>query len=666
MQYSIFMGISVFVLIIFAADLPCRSAVADILPKPPKKITEISKKDIAKASRIQKFVKDKKWLRVKKLIGKVKNSTLRQALSWQRLTSQNSGSTFEEIVNFIEARSNWPLQHNLRQRAEEAMTAEIDPERVIAWFKDHPPVTSDGGISLGAALLKLSEKPKAIDRFRRTWVNNNFGPGQERQFYKRYRRFLTRQDHIDRLERLLWEGRYYPVRRMLLKVNKDYRALAFARITLRRYRGSVDRAISKVPIELINNPGLIFERLRWRRRKGRHLDAQKILDGLPEKLRYPELWWAERATLARSALHKGHVSEAYRLAKNHNMKSGPDFVEAEWLAGWIALRFLKESKASLGHFKAQFEASNYPISRARGAYWSGRASESLENSELAKMWYKKASAYSLTYYGQLAKAKITTNAPIKLPHKHIIVEEENNIFEANELVRTVRVLAQAKIFDLLRPFIKTLNEKHSSTSWRTQVAVLSRESGRQDLAIYTAKQAYRTGIVLAEEGYPILQTQKKTKMELALLHALIRQESAFNNKAVSHAGARGLMQIMPATAKLVAKKSKLPYVLQSLTTDKAYNLRLGQAYLTGLLDQFNGSYLLSLVAYNAGPSRAIKWIKRNGDPRDRNIDAIDWIEMIPFMETRNYVQRVIENLHVYRARLNQTKIAFDPEGDLGR
>ena len=252
MQDSIFMGISVFVLIIFAADLPCRSAVADILPKPPKKITEISKKDIAKASRIQKFVKDKKWLRVKKLIGEVKNSTLRQALSWQRLTSQNSGSTFEEIVNFIEARSNWPLQHNLRQRAEEAMTAEIDPERVIAWFKDHPPVTSDGGISLGAALLKLSEKPKAIDRFRRTWVNNNFGPGQERQFYKRYRRFLTRQDHIDRLERLLWEGRYYPVRRMLLKVNKDYRALAFARITLRRYRGSVDRAISKVPIELIN------------------------------------------------------------------------------------------------------------------------------------------------------------------------------------------------------------------------------------------------------------------------------------------------------------------------------------------------------------------------------------------------------------------------------
>ncbi|MFP6710186.1 MAG: lytic transglycosylase domain-containing protein [Rhodospirillales bacterium] len=662
MRTSILIGLG----IILLAGVAGETALAETKTKPATKSVTISKQDIRGAASIQKLVKRNKWQDVKKQIKRVKNKDLRRALTWQRLTSQNSGSSFFEITHFIENNSNWPSQRRLRQRAEEAMTANMDPERVLNWFKDHEPLTSDGGIRLGAALLKLERKPDAIKILRKTWVEGNFGARQERQFYKRYRRFLTRENHIERLERLLWRGRYYPVRRMLMKVNKDYRALAFARITLRRYRGAVDRAISKVPKELLSHQGLVFERMRWRRRKGRDLAARELLQNLPENLSHPERWWREKAILARRALRAGHVSEAYRLAKDHGLAKGKGFVEGEWLAGWIALRFLKESKPAFEHFKSLFETAKYPISRSRGAYWAGRASEQMKKPKQAKIWFTKAAVYPLAYYGQLAAAKIESEDPLALPPAPENDIEEKKKFEADELVKVVRVLAKAELFDLLRPFIRTLNKENASPTWRLNVAILARQSGRPDLAIYTAKQAYRAGITLAEDGYPLLPLPKKIKMEVALIHALIRQESAFNIKAISHAGARGLMQLMPATAKRVAKKYRLPYLRRNLTTDTEYNLRLGQAYLSGLLEQFKGSYILSLAAYNAGPARANRWIKRNGDPRDKNVDAIDWVEMIPFNETRNYVQRVIENLHVYRKRLNQTEIAFNPEGDLQR
>jgi soluble lytic murein transglycosylase len=417
---------------------------------------------------------------------------------------------------------------------------------------------------------------------------------------------------------------------------------------------------------LLSNQGLVFERMRWRRRKGRDLAARELLQNLPEKLTHPERWWRERAVLARRALRAGHVTEAYNLAKDHNLENGTSFAEGEWLAGWISLRFMKEAGPALEHFDALFNASKYPISRARGAYWAGRASEELKKPYQAKEWFKKAAAYPLTYYGQLASAKFAADASIKLPQHPANSDEEDQKFEANELVKVVRILAKADLFDLLRPFIRTLNKADVSAKWLASVARLARQSGRPDLAVYTAKQAYRSGITLSEEGYPVLATTDKLKMEGALLHALIRQESAFNIKAVSHAGARGLMQLMPATARRVAKQHSLPYRRRKLTTDTEYNLRLGQAYMAGLLEKFDGSYVLSLAAYNAGPGRANRWIKRNGDPRDKNVDAIDWVEMIPFTETRNYVQRVIENLHVYRKRLNQTEVAFNPEGDLAR
>ena len=546
------------------------------------------------------------------------------------------------------------------------MTAQLSDQEIFDWFEKRDPLTVDGGIYLGQAYLNQKNITQATKFLRKAWVSGNFGAKQERYFYKRFRRYLTREDHIARLDRLLWQGSYYPVRRMYRRVNKSYRALAQARLTLRRKRGGVDRAIAKMPKEFLNHPGFLYERMRWRRRKGRDLQAREILDNSPPDLVRPDLWWREVSVLARRAIQDGHFSEAYRMAKNHKMTKGVGFVEGEWLAGWIALRFLKDTKVAYGHFTELYRIAKYPISLSRGAYWAARAAEELKDKKHARFWYKTAASYPITYYGQLAAAKIKKDQAIPFPLSPHLTAEETIAFQKNELVGVIKILAKAELQDLMRRFVRQLNAIGETPGWQSAVAKLAHQSGRPDLAIGTAKIAYRNGVNLIEEGFPLLSTDKNFTIESPLIHAVIRQESAFNRKAISHAGARGLMQLMPRTARKVAKNNAVPYVRRRLTEDTSYNLRLGAAYLGGLVKDFKGSYVLALSAYNAGPSRAKRWVKKYGDPRDPSVDAIDWVELIPFDETRNYVQRVMENLHVYRHRLNIVQLAFNPEGDLRR
>ena len=479
---------------------------------------------------------------------------------------------------------------------------------------------------------------------------------------------MTREDHLERLERILWEGRFYPVRRMYRRVNGKVRALAEARITLRRMRGGVDRAIERVPENMRDDPGLIYERLRWRRRKGKDAFAMELLVSPPENLGQPELWWRERAILSRRSLNAGHVSDAYKLAKDHGLSpaNGADYLEAEWFAGWVALRFLSDLTMASKHFQTVFKAANYPISLSRGAYWVGRAEEAQGNKKSALEWYKRALKFSTTYYGQLAANKIDGVHKISLPEIPEIEKAELKKFQSHSLVNVVTVLSHAKLTDLMRPFVRKLISESDSAGWRTLVAGLASDSGRPDLGILTAKRTMRENGMLLESGYPLIEIKLKTPIEAPFVNAIIRQESAFYTSAKSHAGAQGLMQIMPATAKRVAKRNSIRYVRSKLTTDPQYNLRLGHAYLDELLNQYNNSYVLTLAAYNAGPARVRRWIKRNGDPRDPKVDAIDWIEMIPFTETRNYVQRVMENLHVYRHRLSDTELAFSPEDELSK
>jgi len=628
--------------------------------------------DVRAAKAFFKAADRRHWKTARRHAAKAKDPVVATLFAWTRLSARNSGASFNEIAEFIRRNPDWPLQTTLRRRAEEAMTVGIDPAQVRDWFDGRDPVTTDGWVRLGAALLAGGRTDEARAVLRKTWVQGTFGKRQQRTFYKKYRKHLTKQDHIDRLERLLWKGHYWPVKRMLYRVGKDHRALAEARIALRHRRGNVDTPIARVPKSLRNDPGLIYERVRWRRRKGKDKSARELLESVTGPMPEAGRWWTERAILARQALRDGYISEAYRLAKNHGTDGGASFAAGEWLAGWIALRFLGDHDEARGHFERMYHAVKYPISRARAAYWLARAYEALDRHKAAHEWYGKAAVHPTAYYGQLAAARLNPDAILRLPPRPIILTQEAEDFERHPLVHAMNFLAEIKQRRRLRPFAIRLGELRDTPGWRSMATTLARDLDRPDLAIRVAKKAIREGQDLVHAGYPtrVPPPQKVTKrrvaVEMPLVMSVIRQESLFQVNAVSSAGARGLMQLMPATARRTAGSLRLRYSKAKLTRDPDYNIKLGQAYLGTVIKQFNGSYVLALAGYNAGPHRAKRWIRANGDPRDTLVDAVDWIEMIPFAETRNYVQRVLENLQIYRARMAKTKVALNLENDLMR
>lgn len=591
----------------------------------------------------------------------IKDSLARKILVWARLSKPDPNASFAEIADFMAANPDWPNQRQLRRRAEEAITDKVPPEKLLAWFGAHPPLSGDGKGRYGEALLASGLTKEAQVVIRDAWINGNFTKNRERAFYKRHRRLLSGADHRSRLDRLQWDGKYWPTRRMLWKVPPDYRALGVARFNLRHRRGNVDSLIAKVPKDLVDDPGLIYERLRWRRRKGKYASAGEILNNPPDELVRPRLWWRERFIVARRALQDGSITDAYRFAKEHGLNGNgngvPAYAEAEWLAGWIALRFLDDHAVAKDHFENMFHAVKYPVSRARGAYWTARALDALGDKDTAENWYGLAAKHPTTYYGQLAIARINPGAGLDLASNPQSGNGERKAFAAHELVGAVNILGQAEGQDWLRPFILRLDALAGTPGWRILTAELAKANGRADLSVLVAKRVSRDNKMFFETAFPELPLPRPRpkagapKVEPPLVLAVIRQESAFNVKARSHANAQGLMQLMPRTALKVAKRLRLPFSRHRLVTDANYNLTLGQAYLAEMLKNFKGSYVLALAAYNAGPSRVKRWLKRYGDIRKPDVDSIDWVERIPISETRNYVQRVLENLQVYRRRL---------------
>lgn len=631
----------------------------------------LSSQDLIVARQAMAAVNEKKWALARSRANRLRDPAARKLFQWLEASEPGADTTFEAIAAFIEANPDWPDQTLLRRRAEEAMTAGISPAKVLAWLKDHEPVSADGHIRLTEALLDTGDQVAGRAAARRTWIESNFGAVQEASFYRRHQELLTGDDHWWRLDRLLWQGSEGPARRMLSKVDIDHRALAEARLVLRKGKGNPNGALARVAKKYRNDAGLIYERVRWRRRNGLEDEARDLLLRAPAQPPYPERWWQERAVLARQALAHGFISEAYRLAKDHDLTDGAGFSEGEWLAGWIALRFLGDIVVAKEHFKRMFEVVEYPVSRARAAYWSGRTAEAMNDKATAESWYRLAAGYPTTYYGQLGASRLG-NGHRAIPEPPQPTKKDRTDHAAHELTRAARILHALGESDRMRPFLVALLEAGEMPGWQALTAELAKRLGRPDLAIFVAKRASRAGHELVEMGYPTVKVPPLTHAkapappETALVLALVRQESAYRKTAVSSAGARGLMQLMPATAKRTAEILRVPFVKGRLTSDPSYNLTLGQAYLGDMLKTYDGSYVLALAAYNAGPSRVKRWVQEYGHPRDAEVNTIDWVELIPFEETRNYVQRVLENLQVYRAQLGATELAMTLENDLSR
>ncbi len=598
------------------------------------------------------------WTKAYALAGQSGDKVLSKYVSWVRFTTRGERVDFDEVTRFITDNADWPLMNDMLESAEYAINERIPDSAITKWFGKHPPRTPMGALHLAEALKRKGDTAKADELIRKTWIDSNFDAPSERAFYSRFRRTLTAKDHELRMDRLLWDGRSWEARRLLRRIKGDYSHVVVARMRLRAFEGGVDWAIRRVPKELENDPGLVYERLRWRRRKNRDDEAIAMIWQLPDALPRPALVWREQGILARRELRKGNVSVAYRLASQHRQKEGESFADAEFLAGFIALRFLKDPKPALAHFIRLYEGVNYPVSKARGAYWAGRAAEAAGDKAKAQHWFGVAAEFVTTFYGQLAAGALQqTGAARPMPKAPTVTESDAKAYARRDVVRAAALASQSLERDHLKFFVRHLVRIARTPAEHVLASAIATEAGRVDVAVWAAKDSLKDGVHLLEAGWPRMALPPNRRgLEGGIVLGLMRQESAFNPEAVSWAGARGLMQLMPATASSVAKGLGMPFSRERLLTDPTYNMTIGTAYFSQVLADFGGSYALALAAYNAGPGRVKRWLRDNGDFRKGEIDAIDWIEMIPVSETRDYVQRVLENVQVYRALLNDGRL----------
>ena len=628
----------------------------------------LSQKDFLIAQKTFAQIKRKRWNSAQKQVSKSKDPLLRKLVNWMYLKEPINQATFQDYSDFIKNNPDWPRINRLRYLAEHKINfKETKAKEVIKFFSNQEPLSGFGKIKLGEAFLIQGETNKAHQLIAEGFKDANLSRDDHRYLNKKFKNLLTKNDYIIRAEYLAWEQDFYELRRTLRYLPPGYKELYFARFALMTRSYGVDSAIAKVPPQFKNNIGLQYDRAKWRRKRGRYNSALEIINSLPndpKRLVKPDLWFKEKFIIARRHIDKKKYQEAYDLLINHGVLESSLLAEAEWHAGWLALRFLNNPKAAVEHFKIMHDGVNYPISKSRGAYWLGEAYEKLGEYQKAKQWYASASKFNTTFYGQLAAAKIEKEK-FKVKNNFTFSKDEFNKFLKQELPKAVILLDELDESQKAKDIIRHLGSEEKTIKEQVYAGLLSQEINRLDFAIQIAKQASYENKNLLELNYPIIETPKvvakKNILDQSIILALIRQESEFDGRANSWVGAKGLMQIMPATGRLVAKQAGLGYSRSKLIEDEYFNLQIGSFYISNLTSNLDGALYMAFAAYNAGPHRVKRWIQRFGDPRKGKISPIDWIELIPFSETRNYVQRVIENIQVYKYVINKKTVTNDIE-----
>lgn len=627
----------------------------------------LSARDIEIYKSAFRLVDKDRWKEARREAARAKDPLLEKVVIWLDLTRPGPGRSFDEMTRFLADNPGWPMRERLTAQAERAMPEVQPTDKVLAWFGEREPLTAPGAIKLLGALKSNGQTDRARHVATHAWVELDFSKEQEGDFLARFKDLLTPADHIARLDRLVWDDQPEQATRMLKRVDAAHALLGKTRMQLKDKKITASAARGSVPKEMRRDPGLVFEMARWLRREGKVENAVALLDPPPTGARRPDLLWDELYRASRELLSRGDISAAYRLAAAHGTETGDAFVEGEFFAGWIALRYLEEPDVASRHFLALYSGAKSVISKARGAYWSGRAAEAKGDVAAATDWYRNAATNLTVFYGQLAASRLPDPVHLDMDSGIRASEAESAAFNKLELVRVARQLTAIGENERIRSFIVNLTNKAAKPTDYALLAGLAKSLKRDDLAIHVAKEARQNGVELTEFLFPTLRVPDGGSPEPALTLAIIKQESAFDQRAKSSAGALGLMQLMPSTARPLAKKLGVKKLDEKkLLSDASFNMQLGRLYLSQMIERFSGSYIMAVAAYNAGPSRVREWSNLYGDPRMTETDAIDWIENIPFNETRNYVMRVMENLQIYRSILNKDGIRIALDDDLNR
>ncbi len=631
-----------------------------------KKSKYYNKKDFEIAKKAISEMKQAKWPAALKTAKKARDKSVYNFIQWRHLLTKGNKASYYDYKTFIDKNEDYPRLGRVKYLAEHKLSTDtISPKKIIDWFGVDEPLSGFGKMILGESIILNGNTQKGISYIKEGWITAELSKSELRFYRKKFKKYLNADDYIKRADYLAWNNKYWDLKRLLRYLPKDYQLLYTARQLLMSKSYGVDNAISKVPAKFKNDAGLNYDRLKWRRKRGRVDSSVEILVKIKNTKDYlvrPDKWWFEREIISRSLIYKKKYALAYKIASNHALTDGPEYAAAEWMSGWIALSFLDDPLLAKDHFENFYNNVGYPISTSRGAYWLAKTYQKLGKNELANEWFGKASNFLTTYYGQLAFMELNPNQPFELAKDIEVSKEYRDYFFKKELVKTVYLLDELNEDKYTKHILRHLANDDINNGSEVLAAELATSIDRFDFAIQIAKIASYEKRFHNKYNYPIISTPNyingRKIPDTAFILSIIRQESEFDLSANSHAGAKGLMQLMPYTAKVVAKQAKLPYSKSRLTRDAEYNINLGSHYIAGLILEYDGAYPFAIAAYNAGPKRVRYWKKINKNPQKNQIDYVNWIELIKFKETRNYVQRVLENYNVYRYILAQKPITM--------
>jgi len=585
----------------------------------------------------------------------MQDPTARKVALWALADTSADSLGFSEIDQARQYMAGWPREARRLNAAEKKIaTAGLSPKAIIAWFGSQQPRTAEGAMTLAQAYIDDNQTAQAAALIRDVWRNQVFEADSQSKMLGRFGSWLTPEDHARRADILLYGAQGPAARDMLPLLDPDTLAMANARIALRSNAYDAEVTFSSLtPVQQVS-PGVAFERasnLRKRNQIDEALRLSAYFPAQPPTEEAADRIWIERRALIAQALKNGDSANAYGLAANSRMTSGANGAEAQFYAGWQALTRLKNPTLAEAHFAVLAGIGVSPITRSRALYWQGRAAEAGGDSLAAAGYFGDGARYQTTFYGQLAAEKAGLKT-IDLGADPTISPADRATFEGRDIVKAARMLNAVGAVDAFKAFVLAADDLLPNAAEEAMLFDLALTTGDQDLAMRAARTAATRGFILPQRGYPIISTpEMPTSAETAFTLSIARQESNFTPTARSGVGARGMMQLMPATARLTARRIGEPYA-ESRLIDPQYNMRLGSAYLGRMIDTFSGSYLMAAAAYNAGPSRPLEWAGFCGDPRNSSNDPLDYIECIPFSETRNYVMRTLESTVVYRARLN--------------
>lgn len=584
---------------------------------------------------------------------------------WKKYTDlpqSSAESEFNNLLNFIQTHQYLPNIGTLKRKAESMyLNQDIPYQFAKNYFSNIKPLSTKVAIkNLIAKVNEAEDKnnKELSQEIENTFYDYNFTGNELNDFLFNFSPYLNENIYAKKTEILLWDKKYTEAKLIMKNLDKKYNTLYSGIIKINQNPKYINNILRTIPNNLRNNDLLLYTRFVYEHKRKNYDDALKILLSKDNKSLRPNKWFVYQKYYARNLIKDKEYEDAYFLASNNNLKPGTeDYAESQWLSGWIALVFLNEPKNAYKHFYSMYDAVSYPVSKSRAAYWAGRSMESDNNIEEAVKWYDVASNYTLYFYGQLSlHAKnellgipsLISKNPLPEPPQ-FTKQEETNVLN-NNVVKMAYLLAKYgnSKNDSYKLFLSAINSANSKGEM-SAIFEIAKSTNQEELIGKLAKQLTYKDVYFVDNLYPLLNIINLENPNSHLVHSIIKQESGFHISARSHVGATGFMQLMPQTAKSVARQMKLTYNLRELRTNPAYNILLGSYYINSLIKQFDGSQVLAIASYNAGPGAVNRWIRDYGDPRNMNDikDIVNWMELISYAETRNYVQRIIENSIVY-------------------